>query len=106
MENMVEVKHAILRKDTATALQKLEEGMTPVCDRMKLIKVADGSQFGWRTAEEYQQDYLASGSEDEKRLFRSERRAEQRIKQRHLVNRARYQTLKLIQNGSFEEREM
>ena len=63
----------VLEPDTAKALQKVEEVMNLVCDRMKLTKVADSSQLGWRTADEYQQDYLAFGSEDEKRLFRSER---------------------------------
>ena len=76
MENMVEVKHAILKKDTAMTLQKLEEGMTLVRDRMKPQEIADKSPFGWRTAEEYQQGDLVSGSEDEKCLFRSERCAE------------------------------
>ena len=53
---MVEVKNSILKKDTATALQKLEEGMTLVRDRMKLIKIADRSRFDWRTAEKYQRN--------------------------------------------------
>ena len=85
IENIVEVDIAILKKDTATALQRLEERITLVRNRLKLIKIADRSQFGWRTAKEYQQDDLASSSEDEKRLFRSERRAEQRIKKQSQI---------------------
>ena len=46
MEYFMEVKHAITKKDRATALQKVEEGMTLVCNRMKLIRIADRSQFG------------------------------------------------------------
>ena len=42
MENMVEVKHTILKKDTATASQKLEESMTLVRNRLKLIKLHTG----------------------------------------------------------------
>ena len=38
---------------------------------MKLIKLADKSEFGWRTAIEYEQDDLASDCEDEKRIQKS-----------------------------------
>ena len=50
--------------------------------------MADRSEFGWLTFGEYLSDELASNSEDEKRIFRSERRAERRSKQaasRHRV---------------------
>ena len=69
MENLMEVSHAISKKDTTTASQKAEEGMTLIRNRMKRIKIADRSQFGWKAAEEYQQDDLASGSEDENVSF-------------------------------------
>ena len=45
-----------------------------------MIKVADRSQHGWSTVEEYEQDDLASNSEDEKRLTRSERQAVRKVK--------------------------
>ena len=38
-------------------------------------------EFGWSTVKEYLSDELASNSEDEKRIFLSERRAERRSKQ-------------------------
>jgi len=38
-------------------------------------------EFGWSTVKEYLSDELASNSEDEKRIFRSERLAERRSKQ-------------------------
>ena len=47
---------------------------------MKLIKVADRSQYWWSTFEEYEQNGLASNSEDKKRLARSERQAERKVK--------------------------
>ena len=49
MENLMEVRQKV-------------EGMTLVRNRMKLIKIANRSRFDWKTAEEYQQDDLASGS--------------------------------------------
>ena len=46
----------------------------------KSIKLADRSEFGWKTAIEYEQDDLASDSEDEKRIHKSERVAERKLK--------------------------
>ena len=47
---------------------------------MKLIKLADKSEFGWSTAIEYEQDDLASDYEDEKRVQKSERAAKRKLK--------------------------
>ena len=46
----------------------LEEGEELITNRQKLIKVADRSEFGWATVEEYVADELADNSDDEKRL--------------------------------------
>ena len=35
-----------------------------------LIKIADGSEFGWKGANEYEQDEFASDSANERRIFR------------------------------------
>ena len=77
---LVEVKEAVAKSDAVVAVQRIEEGMNLVKNRMKLIKVADRSQYGWSTVKEYEQDDLASDSEDEKRLTRSERQAERKVK--------------------------
>ena len=50
----------------------IEEGIALVSKRMKVIKIADNSQYSWATVQEYLSDELASDSEDEKRLFREE----------------------------------
>ena len=60
----------------------LEEGTGIVSKRIKAIKLADKSEFGWQTVNEYLSDELASDSEDEKRMYRAERRAERKIKDR------------------------
>ena len=44
------------------------EGIALVSKRMKVIKVADKSQYGWATVQEYLSHELASDSEDEKRF--------------------------------------
>ena len=67
----------------------------------------DNPQNLERAPEEYQQDDFASGSEDEKRLFRSERHAERKIKQRRrTISRARYQKSSSIQYSNFEEKDL
>ena len=58
----------------------LSEGIPLVEKRLKVIKLADRSEFGWSTVKEYMFDELASDSDDEKRIFRSERRAERSAK--------------------------
>ena len=44
--------------------------------------MADKSEYGWMTVNEYLSDELASDSDDEKRIYRSERRAEKRVREK------------------------
>ena len=39
-----------------------------------LIKLVDKSEFGWATVNEYLSEELASDSDDEKRIYRAERK--------------------------------
>ena len=43
-------------------------------ERQKHILLADKSEYGWSTVEEYKQHDLADDSEDEKRVYSAERR--------------------------------
>ena len=43
-----------------------------------MIKMADKSDFGWSTVNEYLSDKLSSNSDDEKRMHRAERRTERK----------------------------
>ena len=61
-------KAALKRAET-----KLSEGTKALAERQKHIKVADRSEFGWATVHYYQDDPLASDSEDEKSLNRAEK---------------------------------
>ena len=45
------------------------------------ISLADKSEFGWPTVNEYLSDELASDADDEKRMYRSERRAEKKVRE-------------------------
>ena len=45
-------------------------------ERQKLIKIADRSDQGWKTADEYEKDPVAIYSDDEKRIKKAESAAE------------------------------
>ena len=62
------------------AKEALKEGIALVQQRIKLIRIADKSEFGWETVNQYEADELASDSEDDKRIYRSEKRAEKKLK--------------------------
>ena len=57
----------------------LESSIEVISKRVKAIKLADKSEFGWATVDEYLSDELASDSDDEKRIYRAERRAKRKI---------------------------
>ena len=57
----------------------LQEGEDLIKERQKLIKIADRSEHGWATVEEYVADELADNSDDEKRLYKAEARAGRKV---------------------------
>ena len=73
MDKMEEATAALQR--TSLALEKaktsLEEGMTSLKIRQKHIRIADRSEYGWAAVEEYVEDELADGEDDEKRIQRA-----------------------------------
>ena len=83
---VVDEAAAILDKHPATGLERakeaLKEGMHLIDERQKLIKIADRSESGWLTAQEYETDEIADDSDDEKRIARAERQAERLKKKR------------------------
>ena len=70
--------------ETPPAVEKaktlLEEGEKLIVDRQKLIRIADRSENGWATVDEYVEDELADNSDDEKRLNRADARASKKLK--------------------------
>ena len=62
------------------AKEKLAEGMSLLNYRQKIIKIADSSDLGWRVVQEYEANPLADDSEDERKLFKAESRAERKVK--------------------------
>lgn len=64
------------------AKEALKKGTSLVWRRIKLIRIADKSEFGWETVNQYEADELASNSEDDKRIYRSKRRADKTHKEK------------------------
>ena len=46
----------------------------------KLVKLADFSQLGWKVVQEYESNPLVEDSDDEKKIFKAEARAERKVK--------------------------
>ena len=64
------------------ALQALQKGRKLITGCQKLIKIVDRSEHGWGVVAEYTTDELAEDSDDEKRLEKAERVAEQKAAKR------------------------
>ena len=107
METFVDVKEAMQKKQLENALEKVEECMKLVTDRMKLIKIEDRSEFDWKAANEYEQDEFASDSADEKRMFHSERLAERQVRSSQKKRRSNFMkrnvARRYAQNHSYQE---
>lgn len=62
------------------AKDSASEGKTLIQQRQKLLKLADSSELGWKVVSEYQSNPLASDSEDEKKIYKAELRAERKVR--------------------------
>ena len=77
-----DVRSALTQEPPAVEKAKtlLEEGEKLITERQKHIRIADRSEHGWATVEEYLEDELADNSDDEKRLSRADNRAGKKLK--------------------------
>lgn len=71
---------AVESGDLAKAKEALKEGRDLLKERQKLIKLADKSEFGWSTINEYLDDELADDEADARKIKKAEKRAADRIK--------------------------
>ena len=83
LDEFDEASDALKAKPYDKVKAALDSGTDVVSKRIKVIKMADKSDFGWSTVNEYRlSDELASDSDDEKRMYRAERRAERKTRER------------------------
>ena len=62
------------------AKEELAEGMSLTLNRQKLVKLADKSEFGWATVQEYIDDELADDEADASKIKKAEKLAGARVK--------------------------
>lgn len=84
------IKENVEDNEGEEALATIKEAKESVEKRMKLIRLADKSEYGWATVAEYESDELASDSDDEKKMRRAEAAAGQKRKrqQQARINKA------------------
>ena len=71
----IEANNDTGREALEKAKRELEPGLQLIAARQKRIKVADRSEFGWATVDEYEQDALAENEDDAKHLEGAEKAA-------------------------------
>ena len=74
-ETLVNAKSAAQNSQLEKVKSELDEGEKLLLERQKHILLADKSESGWFTVEEYKKHDLAEDSDDERRIFSAERRA-------------------------------
>ena len=79
--NLVQAAENHLKSDNKIKVEeKLTAARKSLESRIKLIRIADKSEFGWVTVEEYVCDDVADDSGDERKIRMAENRAEQKRK--------------------------
>ena len=82
LDKFDEASNALKAKLYDKVKAALDSGTEVVSKRIKVIKMADKSDFGLSMVNEYLWDELAPNSDDEKRMYRAEREAERKTKER------------------------
>lgn len=77
---MVKLREGLNTENLDSAKEKISTGMELIKNRQKLIKIADSSEGGWRVVAEYTSNPLADDSDDEKRIYKAQVRADSKIK--------------------------
>ena len=72
------------------AHRKISEGIDILSHRQKLVKLADSSEHGWKVVQEYEAHPLAEDSDDEKKIYRAQLKADRKVKQERRSRGRRY----------------
>ena len=77
--NQIETDN-VSQENITEARKKIVEGMDLIKNRQKLIKLADSSEAGRRVVDGYVSNPLAEDSDDEKKIYKAQTRAESKLK--------------------------
>ena len=69
IDTMNDAATALECKDYTRTKDEIKKGELLMAERQKHILLADKSEFGWATVNEYKKHELAADSEDEKRIY-------------------------------------
>ena len=79
-DTLDDIKSHLESNAVDNAKSSLSEGTSMLSERQKLLLLADKSEFGWKTVEQYTQYELADNEEDGEKIRRAEERAEKALK--------------------------
>ena len=89
LDKFDEASNALKAKLYDKVKAALDSGTEVVSKRIKVIKMADKSDFGLSMVNEYLWDELAPNSDDEKRMYRAERRLREKPRKDVVVSATR-----------------
>ena len=69
--------------------RQLDELDSILKGRIKLLRIADSSQYGWATVQEYENNPVAHDEEDDRKLKRAEKSAQERLAQKNADRKSR-----------------
>ena len=74
LEEIERAESELIRGDGDASLAHLKKGKKIINKRQKLVKLADREEGGWRFVNKYEQDNLASDSEDDEKKIKKARK--------------------------------
>jgi len=89
LSKLDEVEDRIRKGTPDEAVEALHEAQRMVNKRLKLVKIADKSEYGWDTVNEYTSDNAASDSDDDRKIRRAENAAAKKRKRISQPNASR-----------------
>ena len=89
LDNISQAKWGLENNKLDYVKEVLSEAEDNLKQRNKYIRIADTSEGGWETVKQYTINPIASGSEDEKRIFRADARAMRKKKAAQRASKAK-----------------
>ena len=79
-EQQFNFNRKVIKRSSGKAKEELNEGISSLNNRQKIVQSADKSEFGWAMVQEYVCDDLADDEADASKIKRAEKRATARLK--------------------------